>query len=312
MAVRLNENSDIVKTVKEGLKKTGGYCPCRLERTEENLTRIGDKISELELQVVPLREQAEEAKKYLLLRDELRTLEISVWLENLDALKSAARKLETDFHAAQTARDEARTTLDALYAEGEQFGERMRAKDLESESIRAEAASLTGKVTEQESAVAVLESAIVHNEENIQRVRRELEETDSRAGGLQRQAEEQESRMAEIDRALASLNSGWRRSDEMPRLWARLASASPRQSTTSSMMSCTSGSRKASMAFSSSWRRASRAVRPTSTRFSRFWAPASSSADTSSVKETVRFTTWPSSATTMMMACHGESDTSVI
>ena len=178
----------------------------KLERTQDNLVRINDKIAELELQVEPLRDQAEKAKKYLVLRDELRLLEISVWLENLDALKSAARKLETDFHAAQTARDEARTTLDALYAEGEQFGERMRAKDLESESIRAEAASLTGKVTEQESAVAVLESAIVHNEENIQRVRRELEETDSRAGGLQRQAEEQESRMAEIDRALASLN----------------------------------------------------------------------------------------------------------
>ena len=28
-------NDWIVKTVKEGLKRTGGYCPCRLERTED-------------------------------------------------------------------------------------------------------------------------------------------------------------------------------------------------------------------------------------------------------------------------------------
>ena len=55
----------------------------KLERTEENLVRINDKIAELELQVGPLRSQAEKAKKYLILRDELRTLEISVWLENL-------------------------------------------------------------------------------------------------------------------------------------------------------------------------------------------------------------------------------------
>jgi len=34
--VRLNENADVVKTVREGLKRTGGYCPCRLERTEAN------------------------------------------------------------------------------------------------------------------------------------------------------------------------------------------------------------------------------------------------------------------------------------
>ena len=36
MAVRLNEDQEMVKTVKEGLKHTGGYCPCRMERTEDN------------------------------------------------------------------------------------------------------------------------------------------------------------------------------------------------------------------------------------------------------------------------------------
>lgn len=36
MAVYFNKDEEIVKMVKEGLKKTGGYCPCRTERTEEN------------------------------------------------------------------------------------------------------------------------------------------------------------------------------------------------------------------------------------------------------------------------------------
>lgn len=36
MAVRLNEDESIVAMVREGLKETGGYCPCRMERTEEN------------------------------------------------------------------------------------------------------------------------------------------------------------------------------------------------------------------------------------------------------------------------------------
>lgn len=35
MSVSLNKNSEVVKTVKEGLKRTGGYCPCRVERTSE-------------------------------------------------------------------------------------------------------------------------------------------------------------------------------------------------------------------------------------------------------------------------------------
>lgn len=36
MKIRLNEDAEIVRTVKEGLARTGGYCPCRLQRTEEN------------------------------------------------------------------------------------------------------------------------------------------------------------------------------------------------------------------------------------------------------------------------------------
>lgn len=35
MAVTLNTNKEIVKTIKEGLKQKGGYCPCRLEIKEE-------------------------------------------------------------------------------------------------------------------------------------------------------------------------------------------------------------------------------------------------------------------------------------
>lgn len=36
MSVRLNPDKETVATVREGLKRTGGYCPCRLERTAEN------------------------------------------------------------------------------------------------------------------------------------------------------------------------------------------------------------------------------------------------------------------------------------
>ncbi len=35
MKVTLNTDEEIVKDVKEGLKRTGGYCPCRLERTPD-------------------------------------------------------------------------------------------------------------------------------------------------------------------------------------------------------------------------------------------------------------------------------------
>lgn len=33
--IRLNEDEEIVRTVKEGLKTRGGYCPCRREMNED-------------------------------------------------------------------------------------------------------------------------------------------------------------------------------------------------------------------------------------------------------------------------------------
>ena len=36
MKIMLNPNSEVVKTIKEGLKAKGGYCPCKVAKTEDN------------------------------------------------------------------------------------------------------------------------------------------------------------------------------------------------------------------------------------------------------------------------------------
>ena len=36
MKIKLNSDQEVVNAIREGLKRTGGYCPCRVERTEEN------------------------------------------------------------------------------------------------------------------------------------------------------------------------------------------------------------------------------------------------------------------------------------
>lgn len=35
MEIKLNSNKELVDKIKEGLKKKNGYCPCRLEITED-------------------------------------------------------------------------------------------------------------------------------------------------------------------------------------------------------------------------------------------------------------------------------------
>ena len=36
MTIRVNPNKNIVLEIREKIKNNGGYCPCKLEKTEEN------------------------------------------------------------------------------------------------------------------------------------------------------------------------------------------------------------------------------------------------------------------------------------
>ena len=171
----------------------------KLQRTEENLVRINDKIAELELQVEPLRQQAETAKKYLVLRDELRVLEISVWLENLQALRAGALKLEADLRTAQEDRQRAQEDLDAVYAAGEESLEKIRDNDVRAEALRGQVSQLDAAAQEETSAMAVLENSLSHDKQTLERLDRELADTQQRAGNLRTQADALTDRIDQID-----------------------------------------------------------------------------------------------------------------
>ncbi|MDL2235182.1 chromosome segregation protein SMC [Christensenellaceae bacterium OttesenSCG-928-L17] len=56
----------------------------KLENTRKNLERLGDILQELDAQREPLFEQAESARAYLVLRDELKDLELNVFMHQYD------------------------------------------------------------------------------------------------------------------------------------------------------------------------------------------------------------------------------------
>ena len=170
----------------------------KLERTQENLMRINDKIAELELQVEPLREQAEKARKFLVLRDELRGLEISVWLENLEKIRAGGIKARTDLEHAARQREQVRQEQEALYAVAEEYSGKMREKDVQADQIRFAISGREASAAELDSAVAVLRSKIQNNQENAQRIRREMEQQEDRAGGVEDQIKERRARLKEI------------------------------------------------------------------------------------------------------------------
>ena len=177
----------------------------RLQRTEENLLRVNDKIEELELQVKPLREQAETAKRYLALRDELRVAEVSLWMSDLDALREQAAAVESEYAETKAALDSARRELQGLYSRSEALTERMRAKDIEAENRRGELSRVQALISEQEARAAALNSSIDGARQSAERMKAELSEQTGRAEGVASQIESHRARIEEIGAARAAL-----------------------------------------------------------------------------------------------------------
>lgn len=179
----------------------------KLERTRKNLLRVNDKIDELEMQVGPLREQAEVAKKYLIFRDELRALEISVWMETLDKLKIQAEAVNAEYEQAKSNLELAHKELEATYARTENLTQKMREKDIEADNYRALLSQAESSVSECESAVAVLKTNMRNNNESLERISRELAEQEGRTRGLEAQIEERRLRVQDISRERDELES---------------------------------------------------------------------------------------------------------
>ncbi|MCI9548874.1 MAG: chromosome segregation protein SMC [Oscillospiraceae bacterium] len=186
----------------------------KLERTQENLVRIDDKIGELELQVEPLRAQAEKTRKYNVLRDELKGLEISVWLDQLEHLRANSLKLKGDVEAAVRQRDGARDEVERLYAQSAALAEQMRDKDIQAEELRGKQSGMDEQVHSCENSIALLKRDIKNNSENAQRIRQELEQQEGRAGSIAAQIQDGRARLDQIGREMAACRT---RIDELAR-----------------------------------------------------------------------------------------------
>ena len=177
----------------------------KLEKTEENLVRINDKVEELELQVGPLKDQAEVARQYLLLRDRLRVREISVWMATLDKLHASAQAVSDEYDDAHRALDDAHRALDALYASSDSILERMHRKDTEAEETRARLSRAETQAAECDSAAAVIRANIKNSADSVDRMLGDIADAEKRAEDVRGRIRENERRVAELEEALSQL-----------------------------------------------------------------------------------------------------------
>lgn len=181
---------------------------CRkLEQAEENLVRIRDIITELEGRVEPLRKQAEKAKRFLILRDELRVLETSAALDSLDGLAEKIKKAKVDYDNAERLLSARKGELEQLYSRGEGFTEKARQLDLSLEEARDGLEERRNSLAAVESDMAVLEANIKNARRSREAYDEENARREARRSELSKSMEENAARRNAIDDRLKEKNA---------------------------------------------------------------------------------------------------------
>lgn len=153
----------------------------RLSQTEDNLVRLRDILSELEGRVGPLKIQSEKAEKFLVLADEKKTLEISLWLYTIDTLKERLRDQEHKMELSDSQYKAAVEELESIEKKTDDIYQRSQEIIVEIEKIRESMSSSEEQIGEINAKIAVNENTIEHNNQSIERINKEmLEATDER------------------------------------------------------------------------------------------------------------------------------------
>ena len=157
----------------------------KLEHTKLNLLRINDILSEIELNIEPLKNQAEKAKKYLNLRDELKDIEVGLFIYNINTYKEKLEKIIEDEDILKTQNDEASNTMQKIA----ELKEKLK-QEIDEITSNIENTQNLGLESEKEkerlnSEINITKERIANNKENFSRYDNEIEEIKTRISELE-------------------------------------------------------------------------------------------------------------------------------
>lgn len=112
----------------------------KLEDEKQNLVRVNDILSELEKQIGPLEKQSETAKIYLKKREELKTLDVNMFLLENGRIQDQLIHVQEKFEIASSDLEQTTSQYEKIKEEYEQIQGQMEMLD---EEIEAERTSLT-------------------------------------------------------------------------------------------------------------------------------------------------------------------------
>ena len=126
-----DEAAGIVK-----FKRRKAAAQTKLENEKQNLVRVNDILSELEKQVGPLEKQSEVAKVYLRKKEELKSLDISVFLLENKRLREQLASAEEKYNLASTELGETGEKYEGIKEEYERIQQEIESLDVAIEAAR--------------------------------------------------------------------------------------------------------------------------------------------------------------------------------
>ena len=197
----------------------------RLDQAEENLVRLRDIVSELHSRVGPLEKQSIKAQQFLVYAAEKKELEIGLWVHTLSRSSGLIRETGHKIEVARAQQEEAGETLMKLSESIDAATEGTREINIRMESIRNSRSRLEEQASALDNQAAVYENSVSHNNETVERIKRDLAAEDVTDADIFREIEETEKLIADIASGIDSEKlrlqelsdklSGLKKSDEV-------------------------------------------------------------------------------------------------
>ncbi len=145
----------------------------KLAAAQENILRLRDIIGELESRVEPLRIQSEKAEKFIEYSETKKSLEITVWVRQLDDLKKNLDEISDKLLISTNEYNGVEADISRLEEELTQLSENMQENTLRTEELRNRILESERANTQIHSDIAVCENEIRHANDDIDEIKKQ-------------------------------------------------------------------------------------------------------------------------------------------
>ncbi len=166
----------------------------KLEHTKLNLLRINDILSEIEGNLEPLQMQADKAKKYLNLREELKNIEIGLFVYNIEKYKKELEELVKTIEVMQSQCNTEEQKLEEIKTLKEELKSSIDSITEEIENMSNIGFESQKQIEQFNSDISVAKTRITSNNENSERYAKEIEEQNNKIIELKEEINQKEAR----------------------------------------------------------------------------------------------------------------------